>query len=417
MSYARLTIRFLFILSLALALLNIYFTSYEFSRNYSGRQGIVLENKKVIGGDYLAFFTGGTLFKKDLHSLYSHKTHYRFQQDIINNPEHTSGFLPFVYPPLVAFFFSLFTTESFIESYAIWSFLSFMLYVSGVFILLRQFSLPTPVFCSSLIISLGLPAFFLRTITGGQTGAIGVLLCSTLFLCLSKRKKVLAGIITSLFYYKPPLFILTTIYSLLKEGKLFQKSFLVSGILLVGASFFLLPYSSIEEYFLVSINHSYGGAQYQNKTSVPHKGAGLYAIITTFGIASNRYQLEVLLLICISALILLTKSFKHVTPEKKDSFTLSFCIILTCSLFCSIHILDYDLCILIVPIILTLGTLHKNRMTLELTVGLLLLALFQLDLTIPYLEFEKHSLSIYSFVHGMLLIYLIWVHGRYLKGT
>lgn len=400
--------KFLFTLSLALSALNIYFVSFEAYKNFSNTDGVIFQNKKTIGGDYLAFFTGGNLFKNDRIKLYSRDAQHNFQENLINKPEHETGFLPFVYPPLVAYLFSLISSYPLITSYIIWASLSFIMYLGAVIILLREFKLNKKLFYASIIIAIGLPSFLLKTIFGGQSGAIGVLLCSLLFISLKNKKFTLSGILSALFYYKPPLFILLTISSFFKGRRKYLFGFIGMGASLILLSLYIVPSSVIEDYINVSISHSYGGTQHKEVVSVPHKGAGIFALINSYNLISKNLQHLSLLLFYILLSILFYKFRNNINTDK-----IFFSLTLTSSLYFSIHILDYDLCILIIPLILTLTTLYKENLIKELNLGLLFLAIYQLDLTIPYIQFEKHSLSAYSIINGFFLVYLFWVYYRY----
>ncbi len=410
---------FLFTFLVALSLLNISFISNEFYKNYTGLDGLVFPNTKVIGGDYLAFFTGGTLFKTEKENLYSHKTQFKFQENTVNNHSHTSGFLPFVYPPLVAAFFSFITINSFIDSYLIWSAISFIMYITGIFICLKTLRPETitdkVIFISALIISIGYPCFFLRTLMGGQTGAIGVLLCSVLFLFLRKGWNFSSGIIVSLFYYKPPMFFILLVWSLFTRSSKFILGFIITGFILLLASILIIPLETTIEYFQASLNYSYGSFHYEEKLSVPHKGAGIYAILTSISGISVFYLRFFLVLSVFMTIYSLSKFLKHTPTENQDLFTFSFCISLVASLFFSIHILDYDLSILAPPLILSMLTLYKHNRHFELMPGMIIILIFQLDLPLPDIHFQTHTLSKYSFIHGCLLLYLIWGYHRVKK--
>jgi len=83
---------------------------------YSQVQGILLPNGTVIGGDFVCFYLAGKIFGENPGSLYDFQHMFSLQQELFQGTVAEGSFLPFAYPPLVGWFFSLFSSLSLLPS-------------------------------------------------------------------------------------------------------------------------------------------------------------------------------------------------------------------------------------------------------------------------------------------------------------
>lgn len=408
-------VNFLYSFLVLLSIANIYLVSEEFYNNYKDMSGITFPNNKTLGGDFIAFFTGGTLYKNNRPELYSYEAQYDFQKEYINNKNNSTGFLPFVYPPLVAWFFSHLILESYQHSYFLWAGISTFTYLFTLYSLSSRLELSFQSKIMSLICFLGMPTFYLRTIMGGQTGAIAVLLSGVLFLLMDKNRYLLSGLWSGLFYYKPPMFLILTLWSIITKPRNWIYGFSISAILLLLLTFLILPIETIIEYINVSSNYSYGSSQYGHKISVPHKGAGIYALMVSFIALPPELLRAIMLVIVLTAVYGVCSRLDNGMSNNENLKTIEFCIVLVTSLIFSVHILDYDLCVLSVPLLLGMSILHKKSMTKEIIPGLFIVLLLQLDLALPDIDFGKYTLSKYSILSGFVLMYYVWIYKKLYK--
>lgn len=406
----RIFISKLLIFSLViLSIANIYLVAHEFTRNYSNRTGIVLQNEQVLGGDFIAFYTAGILFSNDRGSLYQYEKQREVQKSLYEGVDSKTSFLSFAYPPLVAGFFSLFASLSFEHAYFTWIALSIFMYAGAVLITSSIGNLSVAQKLLVLIISLGFPAFTLRTLGAGQTGAMGTLILAILFVCLIKKKEFLAGVITGLFYYKPPLFVFLLAWLLMTHSKKFFYGFLCCGIPVFILSFLTIPLETFIDYIQISLNYGYGGTKDSIKMSVPYKGVGLYALLFSY-LPLPLPQIKIIFFFFfLIALILLSRDRKLSLINKKENHYLTshYILSVSLSLFLSIYILDYDLCMLIIPFILTQSNWYRDMKYTSFITGSFLLILFYIDLATPDIQRNNYTLSSLSIVFILWLLFLI----------
>ena len=111
--------RNLFIASIVASLLSFAgLTSYIITDLYPPIDNVKLKNGDVLGGDFLAFYTGGYLFKHSRSDLYNYSEKKDFHKETLTNAI-LLGALPFIYPPLVAAILSLLTHLSFEHAFYI----------------------------------------------------------------------------------------------------------------------------------------------------------------------------------------------------------------------------------------------------------------------------------------------------------
>jgi hypothetical protein len=403
MTLIKFTSKLLIFSLVILSFTNIYLVANEFIHNYSNKTGIVLQNKQVLGGDFIAFYTAGLIFKYDRISLYQYETQKEVQKALYEGIESNSGFLSFAYPPLIAGFFSLFTSLSLENAYFTWLALSILMYAGAVLITSSTCNLSMLQKFLVLIISLGFPAFTLRTLGAGQTGAIGTLLLAILFSCLIKKKEFSGGFVAGFFYYKPPLFIFLLIWLLCTHSKKLLYGFISGAIPIIVLTTISVPIETLLDYIDTSLNYSYGGTRDATTLSVPHKGAGIYALITAYIPLSTNYIRMLYLVLFITSLFAV-KKIKKLHPNQNTEVYYAF--IISISIILSIHIVDYDLCMLILPFTIVAVELIRNAKYLSLIFGTSIIILFYIDLATPDIPRENYTLSSLSILCILWLVFL-----------
>ena len=71
----------------------------EYWQEYSQTDGYFLSDNMVVGGDFLAFYTGGKLWNLDRVRLYDISYQYLKQQELFGQMAERIGPCPFIYPP------------------------------------------------------------------------------------------------------------------------------------------------------------------------------------------------------------------------------------------------------------------------------------------------------------------------------
>ncbi len=169
-------------------------------------QGWMGAVKQIIGGDFLAFYTGGTLYNQDINSLYDFQKQSSVQRELVA-PTPLKGFMPFFYPPYVAQTISILTKFPLAGALLFWSILTIAFVILAVY-LLSKYLIPSWLhdrgitFAQLLIITCSFFAF-IEGLQVGQNHGLTLLLLTGMVVCSLKEKWFLAGIMAGLTIYKP----------------------------------------------------------------------------------------------------------------------------------------------------------------------------------------------------------------------
>ena len=171
-------------------------TLLEYGALLSEATGLVLKSGEPLGGDFIAFFTGGRLLSEFSvsDSLYNFSHQLSFQSELLALPKEELPFLPFVYPPIVALFFLPISCLSFDTGFLIWSALSLLFFLIGVELTVRSTKHPLPF--PKPLLYLGLCAFTpftLDNLPGGQLASFGVLIVGAGLFFIRQQRLFLAN--------------------------------------------------------------------------------------------------------------------------------------------------------------------------------------------------------------------------------
>jgi len=340
-----------YLLACVLAGLVAFFTEY------SGSNGYWLPNGREVGGDFLALFTGGRLFLEDRAALYNYGEQLRFQQNLFydGSGKLPSGALLFIYPPQMAAFFSLFSQMSLMEGYLLYLIFGALLVVSTVYLLARSFGLSLGQTMLLGLAFFGFMPLLLECLFAGQNAALGLFAVTLSFVTLRSNRPLLAGLCFSLCGYKPPLFILLTLFLLLVTTWSWRIGFLIGAFLQIAFSLALLGLSGFGLFLESSSKYRFGAELYPGLTLPVSKGMGLYAILTKS--LGPSVGLMVLALIAGIALYFLVRAARGERNLSSDSFAKLFAGVLLASLFLSpqFQIYDFSIALLSVAIFAIIG--------------------------------------------------------------
>lgn len=307
---------------------------------FSSRNGLLFENGEPVGGDFVAFFTGGSLAlsPNPTESLYSFSHQHSFQESLFEKDSENFKFLPFVYPPAVALLFAPLSDLSFLDAYFAWSAISFLLSAVAVSLLLKTMRASTG--SNLLLIGFGVLAFTPLTIDnfgGGQLASVGLLILSCTALLLRKEKLFCAGFILAFGYYKIPLFLLLWLALSLTQPRRFVVG-LITGlfsITIVEGSFFGLGwYQTYLEFLSRYLSGDVEALAFKLPSNL---GVGLYSPLQQFAPFTAPIAIAVLF---ITILYILWRA-EGLSALELFSMTLVF------SLSLSFQVNNYDLTLLL----------------------------------------------------------------------
>ncbi|MGI6680629.1 MAG: glycosyltransferase family 87 protein [Bdellovibrionota bacterium] len=420
---------------------------------------IEMANGGTKGGDYLAFYTGGVLYKTNKKELYNLDIQKNIQDNILqkgnnskenikennkknnikNSKEENSQKenskeencqeensqrvkLPYIYPPIVAYIFSYLANFSFLNS--LYFYLAFIiiftLLVIFIFqkLVIKQIS-SSPNTFTTLLLLLGYIPFIMNCVFGGQLAYFGLTICVLAFYAIYKRNDFLLGIVLSLAYYKPPLFLLFVIYALIRKGKKFFLGFSLGCVLLIFITLLLIGHASFIDYFSLASGYTYG-QKFGNKISLPvAQGAGVFGLLAT--IISGKYALySYPIFIFITILF----AYKNKTSNciKKEYINnninndmilelFEYSIIFILSVGASLQCIRYDLTILFPSflILLSLNKYIKNDIKYILYFGI---ALFYIEFMFREIHIFNLTINLSSCIFFIFLIPFIFTKKK-----
>lgn len=356
----------------------------EAVRNYPSPDGITLRDGELLGGDFVAFYVAGRLFDGDRDRLYDLE-HQRELRTELFGPAGSSpaAELPFVYPPLVAALASPFSRLPFQRAFLLWTLAGLMVSLSSLVILMRSSGatevLPLPLL---ILFSLGFVPFSMNTVLGGQVSWLGMAIMATLAASLLVGRDFQAGLIMSLSYYKPPLFLLLLIVLVLARGRRFLLGFASGAGLLVSGTLLLVGPEGFLSFLSTGSRYVYGRELVQGVELPPAQGMGLVA----FGVSFLPSLTVTLGLLAVPFLLLVWTGYRLLRHQRDSYLLFGLILCSTASLAFSVQLIKYDLSLLLIPMTLGVAWFGKEQSLRRILILLPFLGF--------YLEFVLREVSL-----------------------
>lgn len=354
--------RLIAVLGVAIATSLLLLIVREAVEAYPPEGEYVLENGQLLGGDFSAFYVAGRIFDNHRDRLYD----LDFQRDVRRDllapfTDAAIGELPFVYPPLVAGLMAPLSHLRYQRAFAVWTVFGFLASVASLVFLCRRTGaselIPVPLI---VVFSLAYLPYSVDTLLGGQVAWIGIAILALVATTLLAGHDVIAGAIMSLSYYKPPLFLLLLVVLCLARGRRFIGGFVGGALVLVGLSVLLIGPAGMLEYAVTVSSYAYGRDVLPGIELPPAQGMGLVAPLVTW-LSSLEGALTVLAVPFV-AVTYLSWRVLSATSRRNTMFGLVLCT--TATVAFSLQCIKYDLALLLVPMILGLGWLARQGITL-----------------------------------------------------
>ncbi len=309
--------------------------------------------EKIYGGDFLAFYIGGKLFSTHRDKLYDLEFQREYRAELLGDEKkHLSGELPFVYPPLVAYICSLFAEIPYRTAYLIWMLLGMVLSFSSLLFLASELEVKMPYQLLLFpLLAFGYVPYYLNTLLGGQLSWLGICVLSTVTVALLRNKFFIAGLLLSLGYYKPPLFLFASLYLALRSPLRFLLGAATGGVVLSILSLYAVGVSGLVSYLEVISHYTYGQPLIDSIELPPAAGMGIYALLTTYLSSLGIHQI-LLVALYLAGLALVSKQ------RDKQTTPLELAFVLTCTVALSVQCIKYDLALLLVPFLLLYRSLN-----------------------------------------------------------
>jgi len=329
-------------------------TASTFIGNYSNTDGFVLPDGNVVGGDFICFYVAGQLAREDIRSLYDYELQRQRQLEMFEGKDVGIGLLPFIYPPLVAYLFSLLSPFTFLNAYFAWLTISMGLFVASMILLLKP--QPTGGLRKGIIFLAGLAfvPFSINCLAAGQTSCMGLFIYALVYFLLKSGKDGWAGAALGLSYYKPPIFLIFVLFMLLRRRWKMLSGFAVMGALLMAGTVAVVGVDGLAAYVEQASSYRYGVEVFGGKSLPPSKGAGLLALLFQ---ALPEHRPVAKVIFAIAAAIGLAFGFRYLSKRDEEdrgsaAFDLGFAFDVSLSLLLSVQMVIYDVTIMLVPMVL-----------------------------------------------------------------
>ncbi len=323
-----------------------------------GIHGVVLWNARSLirkgYADFTIDYCAGTMVRDGLgHQLYDlraqNEVKHRFAPSVAVHP----GELPYNHPPFEALFFLPFSYAPYLTAFVLWDLLNLGLLLAIAFLLRDCFAgVPSDSWKFFLPVSLVFfPVFF--NLLQGQDSIALALLYAVAFVCLRKNREIAAGAGLALGLFKPQLIVPFVVLWVVRGHRRLLLGFLPTAAVLLLISVGIVGWTGFMAYphSVLSMEDAFvrGGIL---PADMPNLDGALYLLMhgsTAVGPAT----------IAISGILFLWVA-GQCRIAASELFDLQFALALVLTVLVSYHCLGYDLCLLIVPILVVLVELRTN---------------------------------------------------------
>jgi alpha-1,2-mannosyltransferase len=168
-------------------------------------QGWIGAFGQVIGGDFIMFYSTGQIYRSEPGLIFDYDTQINTQQKLVM-PTILPGYNPYMNPPYVAPFYSLWTFLSLHSAFILWTILALSSVLLTAFMLLKLIQVKgktSELSYTQLVIIIFSFFPFIEGLLAGQNHWITLLLVTGIVFSMIKEKPYAAGIFAGLLVYKP----------------------------------------------------------------------------------------------------------------------------------------------------------------------------------------------------------------------
>jgi hypothetical protein len=397
----RLFTRAVLIFTIALPAAVAILLTVHIVETFPAESGYELADGDLIGGDFIAFYVGGHLYRTDASRLYDLDHQREVQRQILGDAAHLlDGELPFAYPPLVAVALAPLSKLPFQTAYLLWSVVGLLGSLAVLLLLLRTAGattvLPLPFM---VLVALGFVPYSTNTFLGGQASWFGLVVLGLVCSAILRDHDLLAGAALSLSYYKPPLFALFLLVLLFARSKRFLVGFVIGAASLMTATVLAVGVSGSLSFLATASRYTYGQDVVDNVQLPADQGMGLVAMAFSL-LESLPFALALL-----SPLAALSGWVAYRLLRDGETSDVLFGLLLSSviGLAFSVQLINYDLALLLVPMGLAVAWHNRSPVGSLRTLVLVPLAAF-------YMEFLARQFSIGNVtLNGSSLLFLALV--------
>lgn len=271
---------------------------------------------------------------------------------------------PSPYPPFLAQFFSLFAKVPFRLAYLFWLFTSMALYLTGIWLLLREV-LPDQKLKKSLLLcfAIAFSPFVMDTLANGQIASLGFFSICVAVVLEKRQKPFASGLVLSILAYKVTLLLLLLpMFAITRRFKALL-GFFIGAIVLFLESAAMLGIQIWPAYlrFLTTFQHSSG----VNGNSKLRHWQFVDLNSLSFGIPGGRSAVALAILAAAAIAVLLWLAFLLWMSSRASlpAQSLVWATTLTFTLILNIYVPIYDSVLVVIAVALTIGALRQLAWT------------------------------------------------------
>ncbi len=327
------------------------------------------------------------------------------QQKTFNelSPAPAGFYGPSPYPPLAAYFFSLFTHIPFGPAYLLWDAISFLLYLVGIGAAARAVELRNGQE-SSLFYCLSLASypFFVETIINGQLSAVAVCCIGLAVLADLRTRPYASGLALSILAYKPPLLVLLLPMLLLTRRFKTLAGF-ASGAAIYFAASTALAGPGIWIVYLRFLR-MFGRMSGVNGSSLMNLSKYVDLSAASHAIPGGRSAFGLTVLACASAAVVLslTVLLWRSTSANRPAQWLAWAAALTWTLLLNVYVPVWDCSLATISMLLTFSALRELEWKRAMRWNLLLFVLIFAGAWITEPIALKHGFQILTLLLAVL---------------
>jgi len=369
------------------------------------RNGWLSAARQIIGSDFITLYGAGIAYRTDLANLYNFASQAAIQQALIQ-PTVLPGVNPYISPPYVAAFFSIFTFLPLPWAFILWNVLTILFTLLAVHYLVKLLpeSLQSNLNYKQILIIVLSFFPFIEGFQAGQNHALTLLLVTCILTFTLSERWFLAGSMAGLMIYKPQIVLgLLIIWIVWRKYKALA-AFAIIAILWAGFIFIskgIAPYLS---YLSVSRDFIF----------LPYiQGFPGYLLLTLYGLLATLFPIESLSAIYTISLIfsgILAVAMAWLAYKSRDMPILARTpvIVLAClfPIVATPYALLHDLVILIPGFIL--WARYENSRYLLYTAIVIYLGSFFLTLLASLTHIALMSLL----TLGLVAAILLWIYTK-----
>jgi hypothetical protein len=319
------------------------------------RHGNLFFEKKPVDFVYL-YGIGKIANTHSAIDVYDYGLQLKTFNSLIRVPPEDGTYGPSPYPPFVPQFFRIFAHLDFVHAYFLWAGISLLLYLSGIGLILKEFSLGDR-FKDSLVLcfALGSHAFLMNTLGNGQLSSVALFFVALAITLERRSKPFLSGLALSVVLYKFTLLPLIVLMLILTRRFKALAGFAsgVSSLVLFTTLIAGVRIWSVYVHFVLNFGKvagTYGKTserlwKFVDLNSFSYPGVGgrpFYAVVL----------LAVTIVLSVATLAtLLWRTDRSSRPEQ----SMAWAATITWTMLVNVYYPSYDTILLVIPIMLTLS--------------------------------------------------------------